>query len=164
MARPMPRLSLILAILLGVAAAAARAAPADDPLALIQSIYRSYQAGTDTPGHSGVYSRRLQGLVDADEKNTPKGEVGKIDWDVFVDGNDWALSKLRIVLESASANRARVRARFLNFKELRDMAFDLVREDGRWVIDEVASMRKGGRWTMSKVLTGAPDAFPDEKK
>jgi Protein of unknown function (DUF3828) len=160
----MRRFSLVLAIILGVAASTARSAPADDPLALIRSIYRTYQGGSDASSHSGLYSRRLQGLIDVAERNTPKGEVGKIDWDVFVDGNDWALSKLQITLESKSTNRARVRARFLNFKEPRDLAFDLVREDGRWVIDETASVRKGGRWTMSKILAGAPDAFPDEKR
>ncbi len=142
----------------------AQAAPADDPLALITTIYKTYQSDTDTPGLANVYSRRLQGLIDEDEKKTPPGEAGTIDWDLFIDGNDWVLSNLRIALVSRSATRARVRAAFENHQEPRDIAFDLVHEDGRWVIDDIASTRMGGRWTMSKILMGAPDAFPDQKK
>jgi hypothetical protein len=42
--------------------------------------------------------------------------------------------------------------------------FDLIREKGSWRIDDISSIRSGARWTMSKILTGAPDAFPDAAK
>jgi hypothetical protein len=132
----------------------------DDPVALIADIYKSYQAETDPPGYSGVYSHRLQALIDFNAEADP----GKIDWDVFVNGNDWKLSELKIALISKSGSKAQVRARFFNFKDPQDMRFDLLREDGQWVIDEVSATKKGHRWTMSKILTGAPDAFPDQKK
>jgi hypothetical protein len=135
----------------------------DDPVALIADIYKTYQTDTKSPGYSDIYSRRLQALIDADTKATPEGEVGKIDWDVFVNGNDWQLSELTITLVSKSDLRAQVLARFFNFKDPHEILFDLVREDARWTIDDVRETRKGNRWTMSKILTGAPDAFPDEK-
>ncbi len=110
-------------------------------------------------------ARRLQALIDADEKATPKGEAGTIDWDVFVNGNDWALSKLTITLVSKSAAQAQVRAQFYNFKDPHNLLFKLLREDGRWFIDDISETKKGGnRWTMSKVLMYAADAFTDEKK
>ncbi len=102
-----------------------------DPLALITDIYKTYQGDTDHPGYANVYSRRLQALIDADEKATPKGEAGTIDWDVFVNGNDWALSKLTITLVSKSAAQAQVRAQFYNFKDPHNLRFKLLREDGR---------------------------------
>jgi hypothetical protein len=112
-----------------------------------------------------IAMRRLQALIDADEKATPQGDAGTIDWDVFVNGNNWELSKLTIALVSKSAAHAQVRAQFFNFKDPHDLLFDLVREDGRWFIDDISETKKGGnRWTMSKILTHAPDAFPDEKK
>lgn len=46
--------------------------------------------------------------------------------------------------------------------EPKEILFDLVREGDRWLVDDVQSTTKGKRWTMSKALTGAPDAFPDE--
>ena len=46
------------------------------------------------------------------------------------------------------------------------MLFDLVLEDGHWRIDDIEKTLKP-RWTMSKILTDEPHAFPDaepEKK
>lgn len=158
----MHRLALILIVALYSPFALAQTR--NDPVAFITDIYKTYQADTEPPGYSDVYSHRLQALIDADAKVTPEGEVGKIDWDVFVNGNDWQLSKLTITLISKSGARAQVLARFFNFKDPHEILFNLVREDGRWAIDDIREIKKGNRWTMSKILTGAPDAFPDEKK
>jgi Protein of unknown function (DUF3828) len=131
---------------------------------VIAQIYKIYRTDVLNPDPGHVYSRRLQALIDADRKNTPEGYVGKIDWDVFIDGQDWKLTELKIVPLSQSDTRGRVRAQFKNFGEPREIVYDLVRERGRWLVDDVLSTRKGARWTMSKILLGAPDAFPDEKK
>lgn len=155
---------LLLILLLAFGASAAHAQDGGDPVELITSIYKTYTADNNQPGLPEVYSRHLQALIDADAKNTPEGYVGKIDWDVFIDGNAWEISNLKVALVSRSVTRAQVRARFDNFKKPREMTFDLVREKGDWRIDDIRSTQKGGRWTMSKILTGAPDAFPDEKK
>ena len=151
-------LALIFAVLL--CAAPARAGVADDPLTLIVSIYKVYQSDSGSPGYDNPYSKRLQGLRDA----VAESDAGLIDWDVFVNGNDWVLSDVQIKLVAKSAARAKVHASFKNFKKPQDIMFDLVFEDGRWRIDDIASIRPGVRWTMSKILTRAPDAFPDEKR
>ena len=161
----MRRLVLILAFALVGCSAHARDVT-QDPLAYIKAIYAAYAEQSPRPSLTDdFYSRRLQGLIDADDKKAKsEGDGPTIDWDVFVDGNDWALTEMKITPASRSDTRAQVRATFRNHKEPRDMLFDLVRERGRWRIDEVRAMKKGGRWTMSKILTHAPDAFPDEKK
>jgi hypothetical protein len=100
-------------------------------------------------------------LLDKDAKETPEGEVGRIDWDVFVDGQDWQLTELKIVPVSKEATRAEVRATFKNFDEPRDLLYSLVLEDGHWRIDDIQETLKP-RWTMSKILLDAPDAFPDQ--
>jgi hypothetical protein len=46
----------------------------------------------------------LRALIDADVKNTPDGYAPTIDWDVFVDGNNWEISNVRITLVSRSRN------------------------------------------------------------
>lgn len=176
----MLRLLLVTMLTLGAAAASAEqpstvpaqtSAPADtppaitagsNPLALITAIYKAYAA--DRVNIDNVFSRRLQGLLDDDAKKTPKGDVGTIDWDVFVNGNNFEISKVNVALLSESATKARVRARFDNMKQPQEITFDLVREAGVWRIDDVSSTRMGARWTMSKILTGAPDAFPDANK
>lgn len=152
---------LVFAVILAVALGAAAQAPApdSDPVSLIKAIYKTYE--TDDPGQPNVYSKRLQALVDKDERETPEGEVGRIDWDVFIDGQDWKLTGLKIALVAKSAARAQVRATFKNFDHPCDMLFDLVLEDGHWRVDEVTKTLKP-RWTMSKILTDAPDAFPED--
>ena len=155
-------------VLLAIAlAAASPLGHADsDPVTLITAIYQTYTDvghGEDTmPGLPGVYSKRLQALIDKDEKETPEGEVGRIDWDVFVDGQDWELTELEIAPVSQDAAQAEMRATFKNFGEPRDILYTLVLEDGHWRIDDIQETLKP-RWTMSKILLDAPDAFPDAK-
>ena len=153
-----------LLILLLILPDAAAQSPHDaDPVQLITAIYRTYTLD-NTPVVPDVYSRRLQALIDTDAKNTPPGDAGTIDWDVFIDGNNWELSNLRIALVARSDSAATVQASFDNFGKSRKQLFALIREQGEWRIDDISSMRKGARWTMSKILTHAPDAFPDAKE
>ena len=121
-------LPLILALTLG-AAASLPPRPDADPVSLIAAIYRTYE--NDTPALPHIYSKRLQALVDKDARETPKGELGRIDWDMFVDGQVWKLSKLKIALVSKSAGQAEVRATFMNYSEPNTMLFELVSEGGR---------------------------------
>jgi len=134
-----------------------------DPLALIAAIYKSYTVDRVNVDDD-VFSQRLRALLEADRKATPDGEVGRLDWDVFVNGNDFVLSKVKVALLAKSVTQATVQAHFDNHRQPQAITFDLVREDGAWRIDEVRSTRSGARWTMSKILTGAPDAFPDQTK
>jgi hypothetical protein len=102
-----------------------------DPVSLIAAVYASYE----------------------------KGEP-KLYWDVFVDGQDWKLSALKITPVSQSATQADIRATFKNFGDPRDILISLLLEDGQWRTDEIQETLKP-RWTMSKILLDAPDAFPD---
>jgi hypothetical protein len=156
---------VVLALLAVVLSAASPPAGVDgDPVALLTAIYKTYTdigPGEDgVPELSGVYSKRLQALIDKDEKETPEGDVGRIDWDLFVDGQDWQLTELKIVPALKEATRAEVRATFNNFGEPRDILYTLVLENGHWRIDDIQETLKP-RWTMSKILLNAPDAFPD---
>ena len=165
------RVILALLLSLGFGPGAARAAAADsDPVSLIKAIYKTYTENTPSSGGDAaeaglphIYSKRLQALIDKDEKETPEGDVGRIDWDVFIDGQDWKLTELKIALVSKSADKAQVRATFKNFDQPNNMLFDLVREDGNWRVDDVTKTIPP-RWTMSKILLDAPDAFPDAPK
>ena len=92
---------LVLAlVLMALGAVTANAAAADDPVALIAAIYKTYTdigpGKSGMPGLAHVYSKRLQALIDKDATETPEGMVGRIDWDVFVDGQDWQLTGLDI--------------------------------------------------------------------
>lgn len=155
-------MALILAVALGAAAPPKEVD--DDPASLIAAIYKTYAdiapGEEGMPGLPGIYSKRLQALLDKDARETQDGMVGRIDWDVFVDGQDWQLSELKIEPVSLDAAKAQIRASFKNFGEPKNMLFDLVREEGGWRIDEIAATLPP-RWIMSKILADDPGAFPD---
>ncbi len=126
-------LALILAIAVG--AASPPKAIDGDPVSLITAIYQSYLDNTELL--TDIYSKRLQALLDKDAQETPEGMVGRIDWDVFVDGQDFALKELKIVPVSQDETKAQIRVTFINLGDRKNMLFDLVHEDGNWRIDEI---------------------------
>ena len=71
---------LILALLMTLGGALAQAQTADDPVAQITDIYKTYQGDTAYPSYANPYSRRMQALIDADEKAsrraTPARSIG----------------------------------------------------------------------------------------
>jgi hypothetical protein len=152
------RLAAALLILVGAAAQAQNEA---DPVAFVQAIYRDYQRDKPTAWPDRAYSPRLQKVIDDDKKNTPAGDAGKIDWDPFIAGQDWKIEGLSVTLVSRNGDTAVVEARFRNLGSPVDLRYSLVRGGGRWLIDDLENLVKP-RWTMSKILAGAPDAFPDD--
>jgi hypothetical protein len=141
------------------APAPGRAAPPEsDPAATIAALYRAYQGKEDPNVPQTAYSARLRKLFDADRKATTDGEVGRLDFDPIINGQDWELKRLSIKEMKHDGDQALVRATFMNMNSPEDLRFSLVREGGRWVIDEIVSETKP-QWTLSKILAGAPDAF-----
>jgi hypothetical protein len=71
------------------------------------------------------------------------------------------LSAVKVILVSKSDDSAIVDAAFINLGSKQRIRFSLVRENNKWAIDDIQAVNKP-RWSMSKILEGAPDAFPDE--
>ena len=135
-----------------------------DPGEWIRSIYRLYEDAKHGPNLPfRLYSPRLQKLIDVDAKLTPKGEIGRLSFDVFVNGQDWDFGDIKVATVSRTARRAQVRADFISMQRPNEILFDLVRVGNTWRVDEVRSL-KTPRWTMSKILAGAKDAFSDQRK
>lgn len=154
-----------IAVFIALTLVAAASAKDDDPVAVVTALYQPYLASdpsdvASAPGLSNVYSKRLQALLDKDERESPEGEVGRLDFEVVVDGQDWQLSDLKIAPVSRSAAVAEVRATFKNFDEPKSILYRLTLEDGHWRIDDIEETLQP-RWVLSKILTDDPEAFPD---
>jgi hypothetical protein len=140
------RLSLTLllsALLLGPASAQ----PAADPIGPVKRLY-----AVSDPREAKVYSKRLQSLFAADARRA-KGEIGNLDFDFTVNGQDTEDNfkrTLRFEAGAAGPERASVKVSFRNF-EPQILQYDLVRENGRWAIDEVRSLGKD-KWVLSRIL------------
>lgn len=134
-----------------------------DPVIYIRAIYHGYMTlpFDKVPAfESWPLTPRLRALSDADKKEA-QGEVGRLDFDPIINAQDWKLSKLKVTLVSKSGDTgALVDAAFDNLGSKQRIRFTLVREKGKWEIDEIQALMSM-RWTLSKILAGAPDAYPD---
>jgi hypothetical protein len=132
-----------------------------DPVAFVQGLYRGYEPGrTPLPLEKQPFSLRMRKLFAADAAYA-QGEVGRLDFDPIVNAQDWKLNGLKVTLVSKSDDiGAIVDAAFNDLGSKERIRFTLVRENGKWVIDEIQALQ-AMRWTLSKILEGAPDAYPD---
>jgi Protein of unknown function (DUF3828) len=138
--------------------AARNAAPAaDDPAAPVREAYqldrifvaqgghppKSGHAAVpwDPPHRARLFTRRLAALLDTDDRYARvTGEGGTLDDDPLLDAQDFDLSvfkDLAVELVWREGDRAEVRARFTLGGAARDRRFAVLREAGRWAIDDV---------------------------
>jgi hypothetical protein len=123
-----------------------------DPVAFVRARFAQYERGeapTSFPDH--VFSARLQALFDA-LSNVEGGEE-RIDFDWWVDGQDFQIDQVRLKPAWLGRNRFNVHARWRNFGSDQNGTFLFVREGGRWHLDDVVSHTTG--WTLSILLEQA---------
>ena len=128
----------------------AAAAPDQGPIEVVRAFY-----ARDSIRAYEFYSARLRALFEADARNAA-GEVGNLDFAFHVCGQDasegWEKT-LALELAGRGERHATVRVTFVSFKEAHELHYALVREKGRWLIDDVRSFGSQ-RWLLSKILKG----------
>lgn len=108
-----------------------------DPKAMIEALYAGYGPAYDyPPDQSPLFSERLNGLYEADASEA-NGEVGRIDFDPFINGQDYQLSNLEIGEPYLAGGKAVVRVSFENMGTPNELGLLLVKESGGWKIDDV---------------------------
>lgn len=108
-----------------------------DPKAVIEALYAGYGPAYDyPPDQSPLFSERLNGLYAADAKEAD-GEIGRIDFDPFVNGQDYQLGKLEIGEPYLAGGKAVVRVSFENMGTPNELGILLVKEGSGWKIDDV---------------------------
>lgn len=108
-----------------------------DPRAVIETLYAGYGSAYDFPPRQApLLSDRLNGLYEQDAKEAA-GEMGRIDFDPFVNGQDYQLSNLEIGEPYYAGGKATVRVRFENMGMPNEVGVLLVEEGGGWKIDDV---------------------------
>jgi len=145
---PSRRIVLLSAAILSVALVAP-AAPlaAADPSAhdFVAAIYDAY-VSKDRNGlalDSDAKVRRyfepsLAALILKDRRQAARrDEVGLLDFDPFVDGQDWEISDLAIAVEDAGPGKARATVKFKNADKPSVVALDLVKAGKAWKISNV---------------------------
>jgi hypothetical protein len=136
----MRRLALALTLVL---ASAASAFAYDTPKALLEALYFPYFQGYDydwSDWHQTDFrSKALNALFEKDAAETPDDEIGRIDFDPYINAQDYEITDFAIGDARINGDAASVEVKFKNFDDPQDIMFSLVNEDGGWKIDDVES-------------------------
>lgn len=137
------------------------AASAADPAAIVRPIYDRYLPGApeamfpnlevQAPWSASLkqaildQEARFAAVTDAD----PEG----IDFDVFVNAQDWQIADLNVTAENVTPQqRALVRARFNNGGAAQEVDYDMVWEEGAWRIDNMHSGGPPDGWDLRALV------------
>jgi Protein of unknown function (DUF3828) len=147
-------------VLLGAACAVlARRVEAADQSAriFITSIYAAYK-GNDAEGVRldnerairRYFTPALAALMIKDQNEAVRrGEVGMLDGDPFIDGQDWRIDAFDIAVTDLAPGEARAIVKFNNQGAPRMVVLDLVKIDDEWRISEITWHRDGNKLTLS---------------
>jgi hypothetical protein len=134
----------------------------DTPKALLDYAYAPYATGNFKDDNQLLYSSALNALFATAAANTPDDDVGPVDFDVFVNGQDYQLSELKIGDPMPEGAGVSVPVTFKNFADAQSLLFHLVKEGGGWKINDIESKTPGEEWKLTDLLTPAPDDGSDD--
>jgi hypothetical protein len=140
------RRDLVLAAVLTAACAPAGAAAADAAAkAFLEKIYAAYR-GKNSKGIpldsdamlQRYFEPKLAALMIKDRKDAQKrGDVPELDSDPFINGQDWEIGPVDIVLRDTAPDKASATVTFSNFKVQTTVAYDLVKLKDGWRITDI---------------------------
>lgn len=132
----------------------------DTPKALLDYAYAPYATGNFKDDTSLLYSSELNAQFAAADANSSEDSPGPIDFDVFVNAQDYQLTDLVIGDPVDEGTGMKVPVNFKNFGDAQSLLFHLIKEGGGWKINDIESLTPGSTWKLTTLLT--PDNSPDD--
>lgn len=127
----------------------------DKPEDVITELYKPFaKTDWDYVDPAPLQSVGLNLLFEQDQKDAD-GEIGRIDFDPYVDGQDALITDLVIVDSQVLGGTARVTVTFKNFDTPEKSIYSLVLERDGWKIDDVANLEADGTlsYSLRDILT-----------
>ncbi|MDV3250367.1 YbjP/YqhG family protein [Devosia sp. BK] len=152
----MRRLLALSGLFLALVAPAA-AQPFDTPEALLEAFYAPYLTDDFPENEESFRSAALNALYEADAESTPEGEMGALDFDPYIDGQDYQIANLEIGEPVYGGDTATVVVSFTNFDEPVEITYDLVNENGGWVIDDLEGQNGEFAYRLSEIFAAAQE-------
>ncbi len=129
---------------------------ADAAAAFVNAIYDTYKGphsrGLALDGEDAIrryFEPSLATLIIRDQKAAAKrGEVGSLDFDPFIDAQDWEISDFDIEVRDKAPGRARAKVEFTNRGEPRTVTVDLIRIRTEWRISNITWLHDGKSETL----------------
>ena len=127
----------------------------EDPADLVAYAYEPYSSGAFPDEMTELFSPTLKQMWDEMAQRSEEMEMPIIDFDPFINAQDYDLSEIMIADPAIDGDRATVAVSFVNFGEPHEMRFSLVRLDG-WMIDDIESIGGEYPWRLSELLAADP--------
>jgi uncharacterized protein DUF3828 len=127
----------------------------------VEAIYAAYKAKNangvllDTDAAVRRYFEpKLAALIIKDRKEA-RGEVGKLDFDPFIDAQDWEIDTVNIAIREVAPDKTSATVSFKNLGEPHSVVLDLVKLKAGWRIADITWDRKHalGEDTLRGILT-----------
>jgi hypothetical protein len=155
---PTRRILLFLVVFAFIVPCSIDAAPAADATAtaFVSKIYETYK-GKSSKGYSieneadirRTFEPSLAALIIKDEKAAAKRkEAPALEFDPFVDGQEWELSALNIAVSDTPPNKAVATVSFKNFGLPTKIVLSLVKAKSDWLIANITWQRDGNPETL----------------
>ncbi|WP_407525343.1 DUF3828 domain-containing protein [Methylobacterium oryzisoli] len=107
------------------------------------------------PHRDKLFSRSLASLLARDDRfQEESGDIGHLDADPFISGQDGEVKNLRVAVTAGPADgRAEVAARFVSFAQPVTVRFRMVEEGGAWRIDDIVNRLEGKDLSVRQALS-----------
>ena len=153
----MRALLMTLGLLAGLLPAAAMAQPVfENPAGLIEYAYALYEHGEFPEDVTELFSPTLKQLWNETAARSEAMEMPIIDFDPFINAQDYQISDLVVADPVVKGDAAAVVVSFLNFSEPQELRFTLVRRAEGWKIDDIESLAGEYTWRLSELLAADP--------
>src|SRR5262249_760122 len=98
-------------------------------------------------------SKALNALFAQDAAETPEGDIGRLDFDPYIDGQDYVITKFKIGKPLITGDTATVEVTFKNMDLPEDLKFSLVKEGEGWKVDDVVSSNKEFPYSLKAIMS-----------
>jgi len=129
----------------------------DTPKDLLTALYAPYAKGDSFDwskwDESKFRSTHLNELFarDLEEAN---GGIGRLDFDPYIDGQDYRITGLKFGDPTIAGDTAKVEVTFKNFDTPEDLMFTLVKQTDGWKVDDVVSSNKEFPYSLKAIMEG----------
>ena len=122
--------------------------------AVVEALYAPYLVPDGAPPaleNSDALSTGLKALFQSARAATPEGEVGPLDHDPVVDGQEYEVAKLALEAKRESEGKVTIDARFENLGTAVHVAYSLVKEEAGWKVDDLRLAEEGSQSVRDKL-------------
>jgi hypothetical protein len=129
------------------------------PLAFVTAIYDAYKGkdsvGIPLDGAKSIrryFEPQLAALMIKDESAAARhGDVGALDFDPFIDAQDWDMASVDIAVNELAPGKATATVKFVNLGDPTTVVLDLVAINGDWRISDITWQDKDKTSTLRKL-------------